>query len=648
MYTSTTRVTGFASGLDSDSYVKQLMAAASTKYYSQQRKVQKLQWKQEAYRTAAKSMTDFQDKWLSLTSSTALRLSSTYANKFKANVTNSKGETTTGNIEVTRFSGAGSHKIEVESVAEKAEMKSEYAVSAKLSTEDPTKNSFSFTYKDKTVDVSISKADLEKKVEDDIVVEKTESMTDEEYDAARSAAIEAAIKDPEVILSVIKDKISTGLGDSYYEDLDFSVDSSGNMTIKSNVAGRDMELAATSGSALHVTKEKSGKIETSKTMGEILGSSFFNSGAVEVSMIGTADDGSSKSTPITVSSDTTVKEFMEKVNASGIGVKMTYNSVAGTYSLTSESTGSDQKISIGSDTNSKSVFAALGFNSSYIANGVAGKDAIVKVDGVKAESSTNKLSFSEFTADISNAKVGEEYTVSTKQDTDALYSMISDFVKDYNELISGINGTVTEKVSEGPKGKYEPLTDDEKSSMEQEDIEKWEKEAKKGILYNDTVLKNFLSGSRQSFYTASVDDPSGALLSDGSHAQVGIYNYGITTSNDRTKPGQIVIDETKLKAALEENPDTIINLMKGVAGNLNDNIKYYTGNNGPIAQRAGIAGTSTEYTNSLYTQIKATKTAMSTELERLKEKESAYYKMFSDMESAIAQNNSNLDMLYSL
>ena len=86
-YTSATRLTGLSSGIDTDSYVKQLMSAASTRYNSYQRNMQKLQWKQTAYRDTAKKITDFQSKWLDVTSSTSLRLQSTFTSKYSSAVT---------------------------------------------------------------------------------------------------------------------------------------------------------------------------------------------------------------------------------------------------------------------------------------------------------------------------------------------------------------------------------------------------------------------------------------------------------------------------------------------------------------------------------------------------------------------------------
>jgi flagellar hook-associated protein 2 len=59
MYSNTMRMTGIFSGMDTEAMVRQLMNAESMKYTKLQQTRQKVAWRQEAYRSVAKSLSDF-------------------------------------------------------------------------------------------------------------------------------------------------------------------------------------------------------------------------------------------------------------------------------------------------------------------------------------------------------------------------------------------------------------------------------------------------------------------------------------------------------------------------------------------------------------------------------------------------------------
>ena len=63
---STLKMSGLASGLDTEELVKQMSAASKARINSQQQKMDLLQWKQEAYRTTISSITTFKDTYFNL------------------------------------------------------------------------------------------------------------------------------------------------------------------------------------------------------------------------------------------------------------------------------------------------------------------------------------------------------------------------------------------------------------------------------------------------------------------------------------------------------------------------------------------------------------------------------------------------------
>ena len=86
--------------------------------------------------------------------------------------------------------------------------------------------------------------------------------------------------------------------------------------------------------------------------------------------------------------------------------------------------------------------------------------------------------------------------VSLKADVDAVYEKVVAFVNKYNEVIDFINGKLTEKYDKD----YQPLTQEQKEAMSEEEIKLWEERAKSGLLRNDPLLQNIVYSLRKALY----------------------------------------------------------------------------------------------------------------------------------------------------
>ncbi len=85
-----TRMPGLASGLtDTENMVKAMAMAARQRYNRKAQKLQTLQWRQEAYRKQISALSSFQDKYLSLTSSSSVKAYSSMS-KYLATASDSK------------------------------------------------------------------------------------------------------------------------------------------------------------------------------------------------------------------------------------------------------------------------------------------------------------------------------------------------------------------------------------------------------------------------------------------------------------------------------------------------------------------------------------------------------------------------------
>lgn len=325
----------------------------------------------------------------------------------------------------------------------------------------------------------------------------------------------------------------------------------------------------------------------------------------------------------TFSADTKISDFLSEINNSGIEGKLTFNELSRKFELKTTNTGKDQAVSIS---------GAMFGNDTVSGKGV---NASVTIDGEKHESSANSFTVGGLKFDVlgtapkntvtdENGITTEESTlnlsVSVKKDTAGIVSRIKSFVEDYNSLISNINT----EVSTIKSSSYLPLTDDEKADMEEADIEEWTKKAKQGLFYNDSTLKSLVSNMRSLFSQNDVGD-SGLSFSQ----------IGIKTGTYETK-GQLVIDETKLTEALENNPDEVMEMFSGTNG-LSDQFTKALDNAISTIKDIKIAGFSKKVTSyedkidELY--------------DILEQKEDALYDRYAQMESTISKLQSQMNSL---
>lgn len=80
--------------------------------------------------------------------------------------------------------------------------------------------------------------------------------------------------------------------------------------------------------------------------------------------------------------------------------------------------------------------------------------------------------------------------------------------------------------------------------MSEDEIEKWEAKAKSGLLRNDSILTNGLYGMRSSFMNS--------VAGLGDATMDSLAEIGITTSSTYSDGGKLVIDEDKLRSAIEK------------------------------------------------------------------------------------------------
>lgn len=354
------------------------------------------------------------------------------------------------------------------------------------------------------------------------------------------------------------------------------------------------------------------------------------------------DNKDNKEIKITITKDDTISTLINKVNSSGAGIELGFNELTKRFTLKSLESGNNSNIDI-QDLDTKKIFKDyFGVNLDNKKSNevyVEGQDAEVIVDGIKAKISSNDVNMNGISFTI-NSK--GNVNISSTIDVDATFNKIKDFVDDYNKLIGTFNKAVTESRPKSDSySYYEPMTDDEKKGLSEDEIKKYEEQAKKGFLYRSEHLDKFLGNMRENIYKS---------VNIGGKS-ISLYEIGITTSSDYTSGGKLEIDEQKLKKALSERSGDVKKLFtdskNGIAAKMNKDIDDAIGNKGYLTQKAGIQGTISDKNNDLTKDIEEISKRLAEERKRLYDKENYYFSLFAKMEQAMNQQNSQMGILLS-
>ncbi|MBE5993416.1 MAG: hypothetical protein E7247_13650 [Paenibacillaceae bacterium] len=348
-----------------------------------------------------------------------------------------------------------------------------------------------------------------------------------------------------------------------------------------------------------------------------------------------------------------MSDIMSKINSSDAGVTISYLQNADKFSIVSKGDGSAGKIEFGPDDDSSVLF--------HDYTKKDGQDAIVSVKYAGSDTPVELIRGNNtFNLDGLNITVNgtfgysgdtlatgtEPITFNAKTDSDTIVSAVTSMIKDYNEIIELVNKEVSTK----PNRNYEPLTDDQKEEMTDDQIEKWEEKAKAGMLFNDSELRGLSDSMRFIFDSGSAD-------------KAALESFGISTSTDYSDNGKLVLDETKFRAALESNSSDLQKLFTrqadsttddkgGVMARLSEITEKYASTTGAtkgiLIERAGSVYAPTSILkNSLQTAMDSLDDVIERLNTQLKTETDRYIKQFTNLETLISQMNSQSSWLSS-
>ncbi|MDD6036401.1 MAG: flagellar filament capping protein FliD [Lachnospiraceae bacterium] len=265
-------------------------------------------------------------------------------------------------------------------------------------------------------------------------------------------------------------------------------------------------------------------------------------------------------------------------------------------------------------------------------------DARVTVNGAVIESSTNNISVNGLNLELVSAAPGETISVNVSQDTDRVYDMVKQFVKDYNEVLDALN---TAYYAESARG-YDPLTDEQKDAMSDTEVEKWETKIKDSLLRRDNTLGSLINSMRTALNgCVTVDGKDYALSSFGicttKYSEKGkLHIYG-----DQEDSEGMLYDD-KLRKAIEEDPETVMEVLQKISKDLYDTMA-------DKMKATELSSALTFYNDKQLTkELTSYKKDLSKEEDRLTEIEDRYYKQFASMETALSKLSSQSSSLASM
>lgn len=330
-----------------------------------------------------------------------------------------------------------------------------------------------------------------------------------------------------------------------------------------------------------------------------------------------------------------LNSVMSKVNNSKLGVTMFYDSYSDKVTMTRKETGVYNNSENGQEiefTDGDFLTQVLGFQNGDSGNYIKAENATFTVNGLETSRQSNTFSINGVTFTLKKT-TDTPVTINVNNDNDALFENIKNFVDKYNELVEKIE----KKLSEPKYKDYLPLTDDEKEELSETQQEKWENMAKSGILRNDSILSGLITQMRTAIYSAvNQDDLDSAMKS--------LSAIGITTTADFTT-AKLEINESKLKAAIEKDPNSIELLFNGTGatdGQKGVIQRLYDKVNATMDQLKERAGNSYSVNNqfTIGRQLDDLDDRIERFEDRLADLETRYYSQFTAMEQAIQKANS--------
>ncbi len=670
----TMRMTGLISGLDTETLITQMISGHKTKVENAQKEQTKLKWKEEAWASLNTKLYSFYTGALSNFKSVgtykAKKVEATDESKIKVSSSNSA---VNGVHTLSVKQLASSAYLTGASLLGKAYNTTSYAAAestdVKLSDLKDSKGydleldgkSFEISYKTTDADgqeTTVTKTITAQAGSDgtlqSVIDNMNQSMKDEGIHMTVSYnSSKGALEFVNNTAQEVKDADGTVTG--YEGGIDYTLKTADDDAAKAlgiSKSGVTVSQQKSDAGENVLTTSSAFYAETvSDTAASVTGSTKLTdmgiaSGTTYTMTVGSGSDA--KTYTYTIDQTTTLKGLATQF--SKMGVTASYDEKQGRFFVNSAESGAAYDFTLTAD--DADAVAKLGLDEAS-ATKIDASDAIVVYNGATFQQSSNNFSLNGLNFTVNDVTVTKDdqgnvtndnpirMTVST--DTDTIYNAVKDFVKEYNSLIKEMSTLYNADSAKD----YNPLTDDEKESMSDSEVEEWEKKIKTSLLRRDDTISSLLSTMR-----STLNKSVAYTGADGNTKQYSLASFGINTGK-WNEYGQLHINgdsddsdykdyDDKLRAAIENDPDALIQTLSGLGSELYTNFQK-------AMKSSSLSSALTFYNDK---QMDTEISNYDDKIEKLQEKmndvEDRYYKQFAAMESALAELQANQSSLSSL
>ncbi|MCM1231526.1 MAG: flagellar filament capping protein FliD [Butyrivibrio sp.] len=402
----------------------------------------------------------------------------------------------------------------------------------------------------------------------------------------------------------------------------------------------------------------------------------FNEGETKSLMvtIGSGDDA--KTSGIDITSTTTVSDVLTQLKNAGLNAN--FDAAQKRFYISAKESGTAGNFEIQSATRvlngtgepgdelkweyepapDNGVLGALGLSVGKVIDGentsdglggaatmIKGQDAKITLNGVEYTNSHNSFEINGLTI-TANSKTndGEKITLTTQQDTDGIYDKIKDFLKTYNEVINEMDKLYNADAAKD----YEPLSDEEKSTMSDTEVEKYEQKIKDSLLRRDSSISAVSSELKKIMMSGfTVNGKTMVLANFG----IETLDYFSAPDNERNAyhiygdpDDSSFADKTdKLKAMIASDPDSVVSFFSQLTQSL------YTKMNEQSQSIEGYRSFGSFYDDKkMKSDFDDYKKKVKEQEDKLADYEDKWYAKFAAMETAMAKMQQNASAITGL
>ena len=348
-------------------------------------------------------------------------------------------------------------------------------------------------------------------------------------------------------------------------------------------------------------------------------------------------DGTYDTVSFDVNADTKVSDFAKYMTSAGYNAN--FDAASGRLFVGSANSGAANNFDFDTaslSTDGAAALKALGMTADGGGVKIDGENAKITLNGADFESATNTFTVNGLTVTAKElTAAGSPVSLITDTDYDSIYNNIKSFFKEYNSLINEMDSLYNADSSKG----YEPLTDEEKESMTDDEIEKWEKKIKDSLLRRDDTLSSLTGTMREAMLqTYTIGEKTFSLSSFGINT-LGYFNAADNEKNAYHIDGDPDDADTsgekdKLKAAIAADPAGIASFFQQLSSDMYAELSKKNSTNeyrsyGNFYEDKKLKSEYDDYTSKI-----------SDWDDYVEEIEDRYYKQFSAMETALSKLNS--------